>query len=95
MSEWLLILPVIFIGSLCQGYSGIGFGLLSVGLITLYLPVKDSTLLILALTCILSVSIMVQLRNHIRLKAMLWFLISAFMGRGVCFVILEHYGNAA
>lgn len=94
MIEWLLILSIIFIGSICQGYSGIGFGILSVGILTMYLPVKDSTLLILALTCILSVSIMMKLRHHVRLKAMYLFLICAFAGRGVSFLILGHYGNA-
>lgn len=63
LEELILILSILFIGSFIQGASGFGFGLFSMGFLPLFLTLKDSTLLVLALTVVISLTILFRFLN--------------------------------
>jgi len=93
MWELIFVLAILFVGSLIQGASGFGFGLFSMGLLPLLLPFKDSTLLVLALTIVISLHVAVKFRKSIRSKDLLSILSFALAGRVLSFLILTFYGE--
>jgi uncharacterized membrane protein YfcA len=94
MWEVLFVLFVLFIGSFIQGSSGFGFGLFSMGLMSIFLTVKDSTLIILALTLVISSGILVKLWRYILWRDILPILTSAVIGRIIAFIFMIYFGEA-
>ncbi|ABO65725.1 MULTISPECIES: sulfite exporter TauE/SafE family protein [Geobacillus] len=93
MWELIFVFAILFVGSLIQGASGFGFGLFSMGLLPMVLTFKNSTLLVLALTLIISFHVAVKFRKHIRGKDLLSILSFALAGRILSFFILTFYGE--
>lgn len=93
MWEMSSVLAILFIGSFIQGASGFGFGLFSMGLLPLLLPLKSSTLLVLALTVIISLHIVIKFRKSIRVKDLFFILIASWVGRVFSFFFLNLYGD--
>lgn len=86
---------VMFMGSLLQGSSGFGFGILSMSLITLLFSVKDSMLMLTAVAAVLTFRIFLRYRRFIDWKTVGWLLIFTFTGRLVAFEFVNRYGEAA
>ncbi|AGT30763.1 hypothetical protein M493_02145 [Geobacillus genomosp. 3] len=93
MWELLFVLAILFVGSFIQGASGFGFGLFSMGLLPILLPFKNSTLLVLALTIVISLHVAVKFRKYIQVKDLLSILSFALAGRVLSFFILSFYGE--
>nr|WP_144923474.1 sulfite exporter TauE/SafE family protein [Paenibacillus bovis] len=93
MFDIVLILFILFIGSFVQGISGFGLGLVSMGLLSIFLSVKDSTLILLTLTVILSSHVLLKLRNYIIWKDIVPLLIGSLVGRVLSFVFLLYFGD--
>ncbi|OQP05682.1 hypothetical protein B1690_12560 [Geobacillus sp. 46C-IIa] len=93
MWELIFVFAILFVGSLIQGASGFGFGLFSMGLLPILLTFKDSTLLVLALTILISLHVAVKFRKSIRGKDLLLILSFALAGRVLSFFILNFYGE--
>lgn len=85
---------ILLIGSFLQGIAGFGSGLLAMGLIPLVLTVKESTLLLLAVTVVMSVHILVVHRGHIRLREIAWILSATIVSRIPAFFVLDEFGTA-
>jgi uncharacterized protein len=93
MLEFILILLILFIGSFLQGTSGFGFGLFCMGLLPFFLPLKSCTLLVLALTIIISLNIVLKLREFVKIKDTLVILSFALVGRIFSFFFLNQFGD--
>ena len=90
----LFILLIAFAGAFVQGAVGFGFGLFSVGLLTFFLTVPESTVTVLALTVLLSFQILVRYRGFIRLGD-IWLLFgAAIAGRVGAYFFLTDFGDA-
>lgn len=93
MWELIVILSILFIGSFLQGTSGFGFGLFCMGLLPFFLSLKNSTLLVLALTVVISLSIVVKLKKYILIKDLFFILSFALAGRILSFYFLDRFGD--
>lgn len=93
LEELILILSILFIGSFIQGASGFGFGLFSMGFLPLFLTLKDSTLLVLALTVVISLTILFRFFKLINWRNITIILIGALTGRVCSFYFLNTYGD--
>lgn len=93
MWELILVLAILFIGSFIQGASGFGFGLFSMGLLPTLLSLKNSTLLVLALTVILSLNIAIKFAKYIQVKELIYIVSSALAGRVLSFFFLNFFGD--
>ncbi|MBU9712733.1 sulfite exporter TauE/SafE family protein [Evansella tamaricis] len=91
--ELVLIFIILLCGSFVQGVSGFGFGLIAMSFLPFLFTVKESALLVITLTFILSLSIAVQLFKHIQWKSLLVILSAALIGRVGGFLILHNYGD--
>jgi uncharacterized protein len=91
--DLILIFLILCIGSFFQGASGFGFGLFSMGLLPSLLTLKDSTLLVLALTVVISLDLAIRFRSYIKLKEILFIVSSALVGRVLSFFILTSFGD--
>jgi uncharacterized protein len=91
--ELLFILVILFLGSLIQGVSGFGLGLISMSFLPLILPLKDSTLLVLVSTAVISLKIVIKYRSSIRWKAIFFILFFAMVGRICSFFVLNEFGE--
>lgn len=91
--ELVYIFLILFVGSVIQGMSGFGFGLFSVGLLSLFLPLKDVTLLLFTLTMFLSASIMVKFRSYIVWGELIFIIAAGLLGRASGFFFLFEYGG--
>ncbi len=90
----LFILLIAFAGAFVQGAAGFGFGLFSVGLLTFFLTVPESTVTVLALTVLLSFQILVRYRKFIRLGDIKLLFGAAIAGRIGAFFFLTDFGDA-
>lgn len=90
----LFILLIFFFGAFVQGAAGFGFGLFSVGLLTFFLTVPQSTAVVLALTVLLSVQILVRYRKFVRLGDIRVLFAAALVGRVGAYLFLADFGNA-
>ncbi|MEW9052729.1 MAG: sulfite exporter TauE/SafE family protein [Neobacillus sp.] len=93
MWELIFVAFILFIGSSIQGASGFGFGLFSMGLLPILLSLKDSTLLVLALTVLISLQVAIKFRKYIQIKALLFIVGAALTGRVVSFFFLNSFGD--
>ncbi|PAK43176.1 sulfite exporter TauE/SafE family protein [Priestia megaterium] len=93
IEELILVLFILFVGSFIQGVSGFGFGLFSMGFLPLFLTLKDSTLLVLALTIAISLNILFRFFKCINWKNISVILIGALTGRIFSFYFLNTYGE--
>lgn len=92
--ELSMILVFLFIGSFCQATTGFGFGLICIGLLTIFLSVKECLLIINTLTIVMSFLILWRYRTYIRLKSLvIWLLPAAIAGRTLAFVSLKFFGE--
>ncbi|PSL47070.1 hypothetical protein B0H94_105226 [Salsuginibacillus halophilus] len=88
-----IVFLILFVGSFIQGLSGFGFGLFAMGFLPLLFTLKESTLLVVSLTIVLSFSILLRLYTHIQVKSFLWVLAAAIAGRIGAFFVLSEYGE--
>ncbi|WP_407267805.1 sulfite exporter TauE/SafE family protein [Radiobacillus sp. PE A8.2] len=93
MWEQIVILFIIFLGSFIQGSSGFGFGLVCMGVISIFLSVEESMLIVLALTAFLSSGILLKYRRYIIWKDIVPITISASIGRALAFVFVIYFGE--
>ena len=91
--EFIVILLILFIGSLIQGASGFGFGLISMGLLPVFLPLKNSTLLVVFLVSIISLEVVRKYYRYIQWQTMTIVLTSALIGRVFSFFVLDTFGE--
>jgi uncharacterized protein len=91
--ELVIILLVLLIGSFIQGVSGFGLGLISMSFLPLLLPLKDSTLLVLVSTAVISLKIVYKYRISIRWNAIIYILLFAIIGRICSFFVLNEFGD--
>jgi len=90
------VVVVLLLGGFCQGSTGFGFGLLCIGLLTIFFSVIDSLLIISTLTLIIASSILYKYRQYVEIKSLLkWFLPAAIMGRILAFGFLHSYGDTS
>ncbi|WP_257346863.1 sulfite exporter TauE/SafE family protein [Pseudalkalibacillus decolorationis] len=94
MTEMTIILLIILLGSFIQGSSGFGFGLVSMGVLSIFLTLKDSMLIVLALTVILSSRIILKLWKYILLRDLYLILASALLGRILAFFFVAQFREA-
>ncbi|OIJ14373.1 hypothetical protein BKP37_08475 [Anaerobacillus alkalilacustris] len=93
LTELLIIIIIILIGSFIQGVSGFGFGLFAMGFIPLFFSVKESALFVMALSLVVSASIIFRNYKHILVKSLLIILSASLTGRIIAFFILNAYGE--
>ncbi len=91
--ELIFVFLVLFIGSIVQGVSGFGFGLFAMGLLPIIFTLKDSTLLVLSLTLIVSLSIVLRIYKYIEIKGLFIILSAALTGRIISFFLLTSFGE--
>lgn len=91
--ELILVFVLFLLGSFVQGVSGFGFGLVVMGILPIFFTIKDSTLLVMALTLFLSLNIVRKIYKHIELKSLVFILGAALLGRLASFFILSTYGE--
>ncbi len=90
----LFIILIFFCGAFVQGAAGFGFGLFSVGLLSFFLTLPQSTATVLALTVLLSVQILVRYRKFIRLGDIRVLFGAALAGRVGAYFFLASFGDA-
>lgn len=91
--ELIFIFFIILVGSFIQGSTGFGMGLFTMGFLPLFLPLKDSSLLVIFLLSILSLSIIIKLYKYVEFKKFWLILIVAFCGRIVSYFFLTSFGE--
>lgn len=89
----LLIIIIILIGSFIQGVSGFGFGLFAMGFLPILFTVKESALFVMALSVVVSVSIIARSYKHIVFRALPIILGASLAGRIISFFILNAFGE--
>jgi len=87
------IFLILLIGSFIQGTSGFGFGLFAMSTLPLLFSLKESTLLVLSLTVIVSLTIVSKVYKHIQWKGLLVVLSAALIGRIGSFFFLNAFGD--
>lgn len=90
----LFAILIFFCGAFVQGAAGFGFGLFSVGLLTFFLTVPQSTAVVLALTVLLSLQILIRYRKFIRLGDVRVLFGAALVGRLGAYGFLAGFGDA-
>lgn len=93
--QLMFIFFIFFIGSFIQGVSGFGFGMFAMSFLPFLFTVKDSALLVVSLSIILSGIIAIQLRKHIHWRSVIGILSWALIGRVIGYYILHNYGDLA
>ncbi|KGA99189.1 hypothetical protein AJ85_13365 [Alkalihalobacillus alcalophilus ATCC 27647 = CGMCC 1.3604] len=93
MFELLMIFMIVFVGSFIQGVSGFGFGLIAMGLLPYLFTLKDSTLLVMALTVFLTLRILISHYRALDLKGLMLILMAAIVGRVGGFFVLTNFGE--
>ncbi|WP_165452642.1 sulfite exporter TauE/SafE family protein [Paenibacillus thalictri] len=88
-----IIWGALFIGGFLQGSAGFGVGLFAVGILTIYVSVKDSTLIILALTIVMSAYVLITLWRHIRWRTIGFVLCGTAAGRVAAYWYIHHLGE--
>jgi uncharacterized protein len=88
-----IIMLILLLGSFIQGVSGFGLGLISMSFLPILLTLKDSTLLVLVSTAVISTKIVYRYRSSIRWKAIVYILIFAILGRICSFFVLNEFGD--
>jgi uncharacterized protein len=91
--DLVVIFIIVLLGSIIQGASGFGFGLVVMGILPLMLSVKDSTLLTMSLVVVMTLTILSKLYKYIELKRMLIIVASALFARIFSFLFLNKYGE--
>jgi uncharacterized membrane protein YfcA len=93
MLEITLLLFILFLGSILQGASGFGMGLVAMGLLSVFLTVKEGMLIIQALTLVLSTCILFQLWRYIFWRDILPIIMSSLAGRVLAFFFVAQFGE--
>lgn len=91
--EVLLVLLVLFLGSFVQSVIGMGFGLVSVGILSFIWPLQETTSLLFALACILSLMILLRLRKHIVWRQLVLITCCSLVARASAEWFVYHYDN--
>ncbi|GAA0364069.1 putative membrane protein YfcA [Bacillus horti] len=91
--ELIFVIGIFIIGSFVQGASGFGFGLVAMGMLPIMFSLKDSTLLVMSLTLILSLNILSKIYKYIEWRSLFIILSGAFVGRLMAFFFLTTYGE--
>lgn len=79
--EYILFFLIILCGSVIQGATGFGFGILVMALLPFLLPFKLCSAIVLLLSLILNVQLAWSLRRNINFRILLPVLAAAFAGR--------------
>lgn len=98
MTHLMLVLSIIavsaLIGGIVQGSTGMGFGLIVVGVLSLVLDIEHTTLVVISITSVLALWIVVKFRTYVDWKGISFILISGVIGRILSFVVDIHWGSS-
>jgi uncharacterized membrane protein YfcA len=82
------------LGSFTQGATGFGFGLIAIGLFSIFLNVRDSLLILNVLTVVLSLHLLWKYHKFIQFKALMaWLLGASLVGRLLAFLFVHNFGD--
>ncbi|GAK02732.1 hypothetical protein JCM19037_987 [Geomicrobium sp. JCM 19037] len=93
MWEFVVVFAIILLGAIVQGVSGFGLGLVAMGVLPLFLTIKESTLLVISLLVVAAATVVIKNAKHIEWKKVRSILIFALLGRIAAFFILSRYGD--
>lgn len=93
MTSYVVIFFIILIGSTIHGATGFGFSLFVMPLLTLLLPVKTTTIVVLNLVFILVTIIFFRMKKHINIQLIKYVILGTISGRTAGFLILERLNN--
>lgn len=71
MQEYLLLLVIVFIASVIQGVTGFGFSMIVMSLLPLFIPLKDTAVIVAVYSCFSGGFMSYKLRNYIDFKLVL------------------------
>jgi uncharacterized membrane protein YfcA len=91
--ELAIVFIILLVGSFIQGTSGFGMGLFAMGLLPIMMPIKESSLLVISLTTIVSLTIVLKIYKYIKIKGLLIILAAALTGRIFSFLFLHAFGD--
>jgi uncharacterized protein len=91
--EIIFLFLIVLVGGFIQGVSGFGFGLVVMGFLPLFLTLKESTLIVIALLLVASCSILLKIYKWIDVKGLIVIVGSALVGRVLSFFVLSTYGD--
>ncbi|MCM3748766.1 sulfite exporter TauE/SafE family protein [Paenibacillus pasadenensis] len=90
-----IIWGALLVGGFLQGSAGFGVGLFAAGIMTAFVSVKDATLIILALTIVMSSYVLIRLWRHVRWTMMAWVLAGTAAGRLAAYGFIHRFGETA
>ncbi|QGY41116.1 TSUP family transporter [Pseudodesulfovibrio cashew] len=90
MNELLALTSIVLAAGFLQGLTGFGFGLISLPLLSLFLPIKLIVPLIILLAQLINFTLTIQLRRSIRSKTVMLWLAATLPGIPAGILILEH-----
>ncbi|WP_059105544.1 sulfite exporter TauE/SafE family protein [Shouchella shacheensis] len=88
-----IIFFILFMGSALQGVSGFGFGLFSMSFLPFLFTLKQSSLLVIALSLIVAAIVLLKSWRSLDKNVLLYILAAALLGRLSAFFILTNYGD--
>ncbi|MFC4597560.1 sulfite exporter TauE/SafE family protein [Cohnella hongkongensis] len=88
-----ILFAVLFVGSFIQGLTGFGAGIIAMGFISLVVPLKTGTLLVLAVTVVMCLGILARNREHIKIGEIKLLLASALVSRAAAFFVMDAFGG--
>jgi uncharacterized membrane protein YfcA len=80
MYEYFLVCLIIAFAGFTQGFSGFGAVMLSLPLLTLFIPIKTVVPLVNLMSCCMNLILIIQLRRHLRWPKILPLLLAALPG---------------
>jgi uncharacterized protein len=91
--DLIFVFFIVLIGSIIQGASGFGFGLVVMGILPMMLSVKDSTLLTMSLVVVMTTTIILKLYKYIEIKRLILIVSAALFARIFSFLFLNQFGE--
>ncbi len=82
-----------FAGGFTQGLSGLGFGMITVGIFTWILNVTNSTILILSISIVMAISMVWRYRKELIVRDLTWILVGGIPTRVLAFLVNVRFGD--
>ncbi len=79
-TEFLLIALIILAGSFIQGFSGFGFALVTMPLLSLLIPVKEAVPLVALCGLIINIWLVIELRQHLEFAEVKYLIAGSVLG---------------
>ena len=88
------IFTIMAIGGLTQGITGFGFGLIALALLSLFMDIKDASIMLAIAGLAINASIFWRLRKYFKKERMMPAIMGAIIGAplGVCFLLNANQG---